>query len=584
MSTTFITPDLTHSTRLVLSDLESLRHEYNLLLSSTIDEDKCQRLHQSLESIDLGIDEAFVMLELDNHLENLDSEIHKLTLQVQRLTQENSWLRDELSLTEKNLQTSTQIRQDYERDIDLLNESLISSPSTSDNFELTNSIDINTDIPIETKEQIQINSNSETKNHSEIPPRFRTLHNLVIQYAQAGRYEVAVPLCRQALEDLEKTHGHTHPDVATMLNILALVYRDQNKFKEALQLLTEALTIREKTLGLEHPAVAATLNNLAVLYGKKNRYKEAEPLCKRALEIREKCFGVDHPDVGKQLNNLALLCLNQGKYDKVEEYYKRAIEIYIKHYGKNDPNVAKTKNNLASAYLREGKYKLAAELYQEVLSSEQCQNSSNNLNTTSVSIRDGSTVMTTLKNLGALCRRQGFYEQADYIESCATKSTQDPEAINRALHILRQLRIYDDINQGTMRRAQQQPPPQEYGRLRRSGSFQKLRQSIRRGSEKLVQKLRGTSSTGWNNQSLNSSQYQQQEQQQQQQQDDNNNYGPMKRASSLSVLNNVPLQQQQINRPLTTTTNSVEQQNNPSFKQQYPSTFGGRLASAENLH
>lgn len=41
------------------------------------------------------------------------------------------------------------------------------------------------------------------------------------------RYEVAVPLCKQALEDLEKTSGHDHPDVATMLNILALVYRDQ---------------------------------------------------------------------------------------------------------------------------------------------------------------------------------------------------------------------------------------------------------------------------------------------------------------------------------------------------------------------
>lgn len=43
----------------------------------------------------------------------------------------------------------------------------------------------------------------------------------------ATRYEVAVPLCKQALEDLEKTSGHDHPDVATMLNILALVYRDQ---------------------------------------------------------------------------------------------------------------------------------------------------------------------------------------------------------------------------------------------------------------------------------------------------------------------------------------------------------------------
>ena len=41
----------------------------------------------------------------------------------------------------------------------------------------------------------------------EIPASLRTLHNLVIQYASQGRYEVAVPLCKQALEDLEKTSG-----------------------------------------------------------------------------------------------------------------------------------------------------------------------------------------------------------------------------------------------------------------------------------------------------------------------------------------------------------------------------------------
>lgn len=129
----------------------------------------------------------------------------------------------------------------------------------------------------------------------------------MIQYASQGRYEVAVPLCKQALEDLEKTSGHDHPDVATMLNILALVYRycwlvvycqcsfvkvfsrrDQNKYKEAASLLNEALQIREKSLGESHPAVAATLNNLAVLYGKRGKYKDAEPLCKRALEIRQK--------------------------------------------------------------------------------------------------------------------------------------------------------------------------------------------------------------------------------------------------------------------------------------------------------
>ena len=57
-----------------------------------------------------------------------------------------------------------------------------------------------------------------------------------------------------------------HPDVATVLNILALVYRDQWKYKEAGVLLREALMIRERTLGAAHPAVAETLNNLAVLY------------------------------------------------------------------------------------------------------------------------------------------------------------------------------------------------------------------------------------------------------------------------------------------------------------------------------
>lgn len=262
-----MTEDLPHQTRSILSNLETLRQEHQLLLSSPTDDDKRCQLQQSSESIDLALDEATVLFQLSNYLDGIDCENYQLLLQVQRLTQENNWLRAELSLTEQHLQTSTQTKDEYERDIRQLNESLAET-KIEPAFELTNTIDIDKEMPIETKEPPSIN-------HSEIPARFRTLYNLVIQYAQAGRYEVAVPLCRQALEDLEKTHGHMHPDVATMLNILALVYRDQNKFKEALQLLTEALTIREKTLGLEHPAVAATLNNLAVLYGKKNRYREA---------------------------------------------------------------------------------------------------------------------------------------------------------------------------------------------------------------------------------------------------------------------------------------------------------------------
>nr|CAD2208879.1 unnamed protein product [Meloidogyne enterolobii] len=128
----------------------------------------------------------------------------------------------------------------------------------------------------------------------DIPHRLKTLHNLVclsflfnLSYLKFLRlslmrykdaYEVAVPLCKQALEDLEKNNGHDHPDVATMLNMLALVYRDQRKYKEAATLLNEALAIRERCLGEDHPAVAATLNNLAVLHG---NGKKMRSLCVR---------------------------------------------------------------------------------------------------------------------------------------------------------------------------------------------------------------------------------------------------------------------------------------------------------------
>ncbi|PNJ89133.1 KLC4 isoform 3 [Pongo abelii] len=371
----------------------------------------------------------------------------------------------------------------------------------------------------------------------EIPARLRTLHNLVIQYAAQGRYEVAVPLCKQALEDLERTSGRGHPDVATMLNILALVYRDQNKYKEAAHLLNDALSIRESTLGPDHPAVAATLNNLAVLYGKRGKYKEAEPLCQRALEIREKVLGTNHPDVAKQLNNLALLCQNQGKYEAVERYYQRALAIYEGQLGPDNPNVARTKNNLASCYLKQGKYAEAETLYKEILTRahvqefgsvdddhkpiwmhaeerEEMSKSRHHEGGTPYAEYGGwykackvssPTVNTTLRNLGALYRRQGKLEAAETLEECALRSRRqgtDP---------ISQTKVAELLGESDGRRTSQEGPGDSVkfeggedasvavewsgdgsGTLQRSGSLGKIRDVLRRSSELLVRKLQGT--------------------------------------------------------------------------------------------
>ncbi|MED6268667.1 Kinesin light chain 2, partial [Characodon lateralis] len=373
-----------------MQGLETLRGEHTQLLNSLLDctqasiaQEKSGLLRKNLEDIELGLGEAQVIIALSNHLSAVESEKQKLRAQVRRLCQENQWLRDELAETQHKLQRSEQCVAQLEEekkhlefmnqikkiddDVSLSEERSQSSGGTGGGDSSKDSLD---DLFPNDDDQGTAQPSGEAAAQQggyEVPNRLRTLHNLVIQYASQGRYEVAVPLCKQALEDLEKSSGHDHPDVATMLNILALVYRDQNKYKEATHLLNDALAIREKTLGKDHPAVAATLNNLAVLFGKRGKYKEAEPLCKRALGIREKVLGKSHPDVAKQLNNLALLCLNQAKYDEVEYYYKRALEIFESKLGTDDPSVARTKNNLATCYLKQGKFKDAEVLYKEIL-------------------------------------------------------------------------------------------------------------------------------------------------------------------------------------------------------------------------
>ncbi|XP_046743069.1 kinesin light chain isoform X4 [Diprion similis] len=475
--------------RTVAQGLEALRCEHGGLLQGLQSQEapaareKASLISRNIEMIELGLGEAQVMMALASHLQMVEAEKQKLRTQVRRLCQENAWLRDELAGTQQKLQGSEQAVAQLEVEKRQLNfmasiRQFDPDPPTEDE----NTKDRPKDDPVvdlfpdddnddRTMTPTPPSQFAQQVNAGyEIPARLRTLHNLVIQYASQGRYEVAVPLCKQALEDLEKTSGHDHPDVATMLNILALVYRDQNKFKEAANLLNDALAIREKTLGENHPAVAATLNNLAVLYGKRGKYKEAEPLCKRALEIREKVLGREHPDVAKQLNNLALLCQNQGKYEEVERYYQRALVIYESKLGPDDPNVAKTKNNLASCYLKQGKYKEAEVLYKQVLTraherefgaiegdnkpiwqvaEEREENKHRNKENApygeyggwhKAAKVDSPTVTTTLKNLGALYRRQGKYEAAETLEDCALRSRREPH-VQQALDLVKQAKV-----------------------------------------------------------------------------------------------------------------------------------------------
>ncbi|XP_069811514.1 kinesin light chain 4 [Dendropsophus ebraccatus] len=244
-------------------------------------------------------------------------------------------------------------------------------------------------------------------------------------------------------------------------------------------------------------------------------------------------LGKDHPDVAKQLNNLALLCQNQGKYDEVEYYYCRALEIYQARLGPDDPNVAKTKNNLASCYLKQGKYKAAEQLYKDILTQahvkefgsvddvhkpiwmhaeerEEMSKTPNNDGTPYSEYGgwykacrvNSPTVNTTLRNLGALYRRQGKLEAAETLEECAVRSRK--QGLDPVNHKVAQL-LKDGESQDQRKKGRDSARSSvKYesgtegteedgsGTLRRSGSLGKIRDVLRRSSEMLVKKLQGT--------------------------------------------------------------------------------------------
>lgn len=236
--------------------LEDLRIEHMSLINS-LDSPKTEKsdiILKNIKSIDIGLDEAQLMMEFTLHLQNVEIEKQKLNVQIKQLSQENHDLRDELAATHKKLQIFEKMVTECENE-----ESALSTQTNDDqNWETANDLVNDDSIDYDSDSTVTPNGSNRTvyvdRNESEALQRFKSLQCLAIHYASEGKYEVALPLCEQAVDDLEKTTvGRFHPYVTRMMSIVSLVYGVQNKYKEATKLLHDA--IREKTQPLTFETV-----------------------------------------------------------------------------------------------------------------------------------------------------------------------------------------------------------------------------------------------------------------------------------------------------------------------------------------
>ena len=80
-----------------------------------------------------------------------------------------------------------------------------------------------------------------------------------------GRWEEAVPLNKDILEQVAAEYGKTGNEYAAALNNLGMIYDNIGRYAEAAPLFKEAVEIMERVLGVEHPNTKAARGNYEVL-------------------------------------------------------------------------------------------------------------------------------------------------------------------------------------------------------------------------------------------------------------------------------------------------------------------------------
>jgi tetratricopeptide (TPR) repeat protein len=103
--------------------------------------------------------------------------------------------------------------------------------------------------------------------------------------ADRGHFNLAEPLYKQALAQLELDFGSEANDLGLALSSFANIYIRQKKYAEAEPLLRRAVAISEKVLGPQHPTVGNQLRAYAAILRRLKRKSEAEQFEVRAQSI-----------------------------------------------------------------------------------------------------------------------------------------------------------------------------------------------------------------------------------------------------------------------------------------------------------
>jgi tetratricopeptide (TPR) repeat protein len=146
------------------------------------------------------------------------------------------------------------------------------------------------------------------------------MQNLAGWLVEAGDYEGAEPLLRDALEMNQRLYDPDHADIAITQTGMALLFLRTGRAAAALEMAQAAFESLAESYGPEHWRTAWALATQGASMAQLSRYREAEPLLLEAYETLRGSTGARPIHLGSARQYLADLYAAWGRPDDAARY------------------------------------------------------------------------------------------------------------------------------------------------------------------------------------------------------------------------------------------------------------------------
>lgn len=218
---------------------------------------------------------------------------------------------------------------------------------------------------------------------------------------EMGRWEEAVTLIQDVLEEDIALYGKIHPETINVKSQLALMLANQGRWNEAILIQEEILEYQENCLGESHPFTLQFTSSLIQSLIEVCEYGKAGYLMNKVITLRDSVWGNESPDtllslmdearlaeagghfeVAKSLErdaltrckrslehdhlftldcmmNLAQSLTHRSEQKEAEQLGKDCVAAYTRVRGLNHPDTLRSMTSLANVYREIGNYQEA---------------------------------------------------------------------------------------------------------------------------------------------------------------------------------------------------------------------------------